>query len=92
MKDTYPQIERAAFYTNNDFFSGTQNRIGVNFQSAPAAFRKELQSGERTSGLNTDVILQAQFTTPTTCRVDSFLCASVTVSLPRLGGDLKLEY
>ena len=91
-KDTYPQVERASYFTNNDFFSGTQNRLGVNFQAAPAAFRKELQSGERTSGLNTDIILQAQFTAPMTARVDSFLCPSVTISLPHINGDLKLEY
>ena len=85
-KDCFPQVERALFYANNDFFSGTQNRIGINMQAAPAAFRKELQSGERTSNLNTDIILQVLFTTPMTARVDSFLCASVTVSLPRIGG------
>ena len=91
-KDTFPQVEHADYFSDYDFYSGTKNRLAVNFQGAPAAFRKELQSGVRTSGLNTDIILQAQFTAAMTARVDSFLCASVTVSLPRLGGDLKLEF
>lgn len=81
MKDTYPQIASASYFTNNNFVMSTQNRIGVNFQSAPAAFRKELQLGARTSGLNTDIILRVQFASAMTARVDSFLCASITISL-----------
>jgi len=91
-KDSFNQVQTASFFTTNSFYSGNQNRLAVNFQSCPVAFRKELQSGEKTSGLNTDIICQIQFAAAMTARVDSFLCASVTISLPRNMGDLKLEY
>jgi hypothetical protein len=90
--DAYPQAYTSSFFTTNSFFSGTQNRLAVNFESAPAPFRKELLSGQRTRDLNSDIILQIVFTAAQTCRVDSFLCSSATVSLPRNMGDLKIEY
>lgn len=88
-KDAFPGAYTSAFF-DSTFISGTQSRIGVNFESAPMEFRKQLLSGEKTRDFTTDVILQIDFASATTARVDSFLCSSVTVSLPR-NGDLKIE-
>ena len=63
----------------------------LNFQNAPVAFRQAMQSGVNTAKLNTDIIIQVLFGSAMTARVDSFLCSSVTISLPRVGGDLKME-
>lgn len=92
MRDAFGQIHTSAFFTTNNFYSGSQNRIGVNFESAPASFRKELESGIRTRDLGQEVLLQITFGSAMTARVDSFLCSSVTISLPRNNGDLKMEF
>ncbi len=90
VRDGFPAIATAEFYGSN--FWTTANRIGVNFESAPAAFHDFLLSGENTGKQNSDIMLQVLFSAPQTLRCDAFLLSSVTISLPRNGGDLMLTF
>ena len=89
--EAWPPLKTVAFFTTTGFVTGTQNRLMLNFQNAPVAFCQAMQSGVNTAKLSTDIIIQVLIGSAMTARVDSFLCSSVTISLPRVGGDLKME-
>jgi hypothetical protein len=49
-----------------------------------------MQSGVKTVGIP-EIIWQVVFASAMTARVDSFLCSSVNISLPKNMGDLLIE-
>jgi len=89
-RDAFPAVIHSKFY--DELYWTISNRFGINFESAPAAFHDWLLSGQNTAKQNSDIVLQVTFSSPQTLRADAFMLSSVTISLPRNGGDLMLTF
>jgi len=90
-RSAFPQVYTSKFF-NSTFLAGNQWRLAVDFDGAPEDFRTGLLSGVNTGVLTNDFLWQPTFGSAVTARVDSFMCASVNVSLPGNRGDLQLTF
>ena len=75
-------------YKTSKFF------FALNLTSAPHDFYKKIQSGVKSSSLNSDIALKLNLAAIPTApiRVDMYLISTATVYLSQPGGDLKIQY
>jgi hypothetical protein len=91
-KKSFPALAQSEWFDTG--FTGLKNLICVDLTAAPPTFQHAISSGQKTSNLNSDLVLKIEFmkTPVDTIRADSFLFSDALIYLENNKGDLKIKF
>ena len=91
-KKSFPALAKSEWFDTG--FTGLKNLICVDLTAAPPSFQHAISSGQKTSNLNSDLVLKIEFmkTPVDTIRADSFLFSDALIYLENNKGDLKIKF
>ena len=91
-KKSFPAVAHSEWFDIG--FNESKNIICVDLTAAPPAFQHAISSGQRTSNLNSDLVLKIEFVSSPedAIRADSFLFSDALIYLENNKGDLKIKF
>ena len=91
-KKSFPAVAHSEWFDIG--FNESKNIICVDLTAAPPAFQHAISSGQKTSNLNSDLVLKIEFVSSPedAIRADSFLFSDALIYLENNKGDLKIKF
>ena len=91
-RKSFPALAHSEWFDTG--FTGIKNLICVDLTAAPPTFQHAISSGQRTSNLNSDLVLKIEFVSNPAyaIRADSFLFSDALIYLENNKGDLKIKF